>query len=159
MSVTRAMALVVAGALAVAGCGGSIASPSQPLTAQQVTAALAKHIPAAIPGVVYTADTDPNHLLGRPGGYVSKTAFIASRVSKIDVEGMRSDAVERGGSVEVFPDEQGAQNRVKYIQAIASGFPAAVEYDYLSGPVLVRVSRMLTPAQASEYQNALKGIR
>jgi hypothetical protein len=97
------MALVVAGALAVAGCGGSIASPSQPLTAQQVTTALAKHIPAVTPGVVYTADTDPNHLLGRPGGYVSKTAFIDSRVSQSDVEGMRSDAVERGGSVEVFP--------------------------------------------------------
>jgi hypothetical protein len=159
MSVTRAMALVVAGALAMAGCGGSIASPSQPLTAQQVMAALAKHIPAVTPGVVYTAQTDPNHLLGRPGGYVSKTAFIDSRVSQSDVEGMRGDAVERGGSVEVFSDEQGAQNRVKYIQAIASGFPAAVEYDYSSGPVLVRVSRMLTPAQANEYQTTLKGIR
>jgi hypothetical protein len=34
----------------------------------------------------------------------------------------------------------------KYIQAIASGFPAAVD-------------RMLNPAQASEYQKALKGIR
>ena len=49
--------------------------------------------------------------------------------------------------------------RVKYIQAIASGFPAAVEYDYSSGPVLGRVSRMLTPVQASEYQTALSGIR
>jgi hypothetical protein len=55
---------------------------------------------------------------------------------------MKSDAVERGGSVEVFPMSRAR----KYIQAIASGFPAAVD-------------RMLNPAQASEYQKALKGIR
>lgn len=83
MSVTRAMALVVAGALAVAGCGGSIASPSQPLTAQQVIAALPKHIPAVIPGVVYTADTDPNHLLGRPGGYVSRRPSLTAAFPKV----------------------------------------------------------------------------
>lgn len=73
---------------------------------------------------------------------MSKTAFIDSRVSQSDVEGMKSDAVERGGSVEVFPMSRAR----KYIQAIASGFPAAVD-------------RMLNPAQASEYQKALKGIR
>jgi hypothetical protein len=51
----------------------------------------------------------------------------------------------RGGSAKVFPDEQGAQARMKYIQAIAVGFPMAVEYDYTSGPVLVRVGKILTP--------------
>jgi hypothetical protein len=47
------MALIVAGALAVAGCGSSIASPSQSLTAQQVTATLAKHIPAVTRNCVH----------------------------------------------------------------------------------------------------------
>lgn len=61
--------------------------------------------------------------------------------------------------MEVFPDEQGAQNRLKLMQALASGgFLPAVEYDYVSGAVLVRVSRILTPAQAREYQKALSGI-
>ena len=47
---------------------------------------------------------------------------------------------------------------MQFIQNSASGFPAAVEYDYTSGPVLVRVARPLTPAQAAEYQKALADI-
>jgi hypothetical protein len=51
--------------------------------------------------------------------------------------------------VEVFADEQGAHNRTRYIQGIAAGLPMAVEYDYVSGSVLVRVGKALTPAQAA----------
>jgi hypothetical protein len=47
---------------------------------------------------------------------------------------------------------------MRYIQAIAAGLPAAVECDYTSGPVLLRVARSLTPAQAAEYQKALADI-
>ena len=60
--------------------------------------------------------------------------------------------------MEVFADEQGAQRRVQFIQEIASTLPAAVEYHYISGPILLRVARSLTPAQAAEYQQALAEI-
>lgn len=60
--------------------------------------------------------------------------------------------------MKVFADEQGAQWRMQFIQAIASGHPAAAEYDYTSGPVLLRVARSLTPAQAAEYHRALAEI-
>ncbi|MFD5250411.1 hypothetical protein ACFWIW_38090 [Amycolatopsis sp. NPDC058340] len=44
-----------------------------------------------------------------------------------------------------------------FIQSVAKNLPAAGEYDYLKGPVLVRVSRFLTPNQAKEYEAALNG--
>ena len=148
--------LAILGLALLTACGTPITSfaGQQPqLTAQQIVAQLAQRVPTVKPGMVYTAETDPNHLLGRPGQYTSKVAFTDSRVQPRPFDA--PDAIERGGSVEVFPDEQGAQNRMKYIQAIAAGFPMAVEYDYTSGPVLVRVGKILTPAQAGEYQKAL----
>jgi hypothetical protein len=108
--------------------------------------------------VVFTAETDPNRLLGRPTGYLSKASFTDSRIPAEEATGTDEGAVERGGSVEAFADEQGGQNRMRYIQAIAAGLPAAVECDYTSGPVLLRVARSLTPAQAAEYQKALADI-
>lgn len=103
----------------------------------------------------YTAADDPNHLLGRPNGYTSKTAFGDSRVSASDVEYAAADAVERGGSVEIFADEAGAKARMNFIQTVAKGLPAVGEYDYVKGAVLVRVSRFLTPDQAKTYEAAL----
>jgi hypothetical protein len=148
--------VAILGLVLLTACGTPITSfaGQQPqLTAQQVVAQLAQRVPTVKPGVVYTAATDPNHLLGRPGQYTSKATFTDSRITPGFLDGPNS--VGRGGSVEAFPDEQAAQNRSKYLQAVAASFPAAVEYDYTSGPVLVRVGKILTPAQASEYQKAL----
>ncbi len=110
------------------------------------------------PGVVFTTETDPNRLLGRPNGYQSKASSTDTRIPAEEVTGTSEGAVERGGSVEVFANEQGAQRRMQFIQNLAAGLPAAVEYDYPSGPVLLRVSRSLTPAQAAEYQKTLTEI-
>jgi hypothetical protein len=82
-------------------------------TADDVTTLLQQKIAAVKPIKVSTAADDPNHLLGRPHGYTSKTAFADSRVPADEVE-------------------------------------------YLAGPVLVRVSRLLTPDQAKEYEAAVK---
>ncbi|MGH3981347.1 MAG: hypothetical protein ACRDST_01320 [Pseudonocardiaceae bacterium] len=60
--------------------------------------------------------------------------------------------------MEMFADEQGAAADAIHPGDIAAGLPAAVEYDYTSGPVLLWVSRSFTPAQAAEYQRALTEI-
>ena len=163
---SRIVVALITAVLAVTGCAGANpdASPpggsaaTAPLTAEQVVTELAKRITTVKPGTVFTAETDPNSLLGRPAGYLSKASFTDSRIPAEDVTGTDDGAVERGGSVEVFADGQGTQRRMQFIQHIASGFPAAVEYDYTSGPVLLRVARSLTPAQAAEYQKALAAI-
>lgn len=162
-----AAAAVALAALSLAACGGGSSSAigsatatpgaTAPKSAEDVTKALGEKIATLKPIKAYTAEDDPNHLLGRPNGYTSKTAFGDSRVKAADVEYLGTDSVERGGSVEVFADEAGAKARMDFIQSVSKNLPMVGEYDYVQGTVLVRVSRFLTPDQAKEYEAALNG--
>lgn len=144
----------VAALLILAGCSSGPAAPE--LTAEQVVTQLSQRIPTAKPGVTYTAETDPNHLLGRPGGYTSKASFVDNRIDRNETLGSSPGSVELGGSVEVFANEADAQKRKDFLKAI--GPPLANEYDYLNGAILLRVSDILTPKQAAEYQTALAEV-
>lgn len=107
--------------------------------------------------IVYTAATDPNHLLGRPNGYTSKCAWVDSRVPTSDTSGDPAGDVDFGGSVEVFPTAAGAKARAKEILTDEKAEPIlGSEYDYLAGGVLVRISQYLTPTQAASYGKAEK---
>lgn len=108
--------------------------------------------------IVYTAATDPNHLLGRPTGYTSKCAWVDSRVPATDATASSTGDIGNGGSVEVFPSAARAKARAKYIFTIDSAAPIlGSEYDYLAGKVLVRVSQYLIPAQAATYAKVVHG--
>jgi hypothetical protein len=127
-----------------------------PPDAEQVVTELAGKISTAEPGVVFTAETDPNKLLGRPNGYLSKATFTDARIPS---DGLAAEpgSVAAGGSVEVFADEDRAVSRKDYVDGIGQAAPAlANEYSYLDGPVLVRVSGQLTPSQAAEYEAAVQ---
>lgn len=104
---------------------------------------------------VYTATTDLNHLLGRPGQYTSKANWIDTRIKGEGSSGTSIDSV-RGGSVEVFGTLADASRRARYVRAVTQSSSAFVEYDFQRGSVLLRLSRDLTPAQASAYKAALK---
>ncbi|MFF6877014.1 hypothetical protein ACFY9S_17060 [Streptomyces sp. NPDC012474] len=134
------------------------AEKSDALTAKQAVAGLKNFIPGLKLVRDYTEASDPNHLLGRPGGYTSKAAFSDSRVSSADVEGLGEDAVERGGSVEVFKTAEEARARAKYIETIAKSMPGATEYHYIAGGILIRVSNLLTPTQAKDYETGAKSL-
>ena len=54
-----------------------------------------------------------------------------------------------GGSVDL-DEPHGAR--------VTASATAAAEYDYLAGPILLRVSHTLTPFQAAQYQAALDKI-
>ncbi|WP_156934829.1 thermonuclease family protein [Pseudonocardia spinosispora] len=136
--------------VSLSGCAGD----PPPLTAEQVTQQLAAQVKTSTLTRVYTAESDPNKLLGRPGGYLSKTAFTDSR-AETSSSGALPDAITNGGSVEVFADEEGATTRRDYLQGIGKRAPILGEYDYQNGAVLLRVSRNLTPQQAAEYEAAL----
>jgi hypothetical protein len=149
--------------LTACGTGGGPSTAGSdaaaPLTAEQVTSVLIGKIPTVKLVKAYTATDDPNHQLGRPNGYTSKTAFSDSRVPAGELEGQREDATERGGSVEVFADAASAKARMDYIQTIGKSLPLAVEYNYVNGPILVRVTNLLTPDQAKDYETATKELR
>jgi hypothetical protein len=130
-------------------------SPPQE-TAEQVVARLATRIPTARLSVVYNAQTDPNELLGTPNAYVSKAAFTDTRIDPAQANDTETGSIELGGSVEVFLDEADARARKQYLDQTLAELPIDVsEYSYLHGPVLLRLSRHLTPEQAAEYEAAL----
>lgn len=125
------------------------------ITAEQVLNAL---IDAGLPigdSIVFTAETDPNELLGRPGQYTGMVNFRDTRLST--EEGGEIDTQD-GGSIEVFVDNTGAVNRSEYIQAIAEGLPALAEYNFVQEKVLLRLSKSLTPEQADEYAAVLEAL-
>lgn len=108
--------------------------------------------------IVYDATTDPNHLLGRPNQYTSKAAWVDTRLKVDPNVKLDPGDVGLGGGVEVFPDATGARARADRIQSLTQAVPIlGVEYDYLAGDTLVRVSGNLTPAQAADYGKAVGG--
>lgn len=129
------------------------------LTAGQLVEQLAQRVPEAAPSVVFTAETDPNDLLGRPNGYTSRASFTDSRVEPESVEGLEQGAVDFGGTVEVFASQEAARRRVDFIQSTFAEAPIlGTEYDYVRGGVLLRVIGTLTPDQAAAYEAALGEI-
>ena len=129
------------------------------LTAAQLVAALVVKVSTARASVTYAADSDPNHLLGRPGGYESKSTFTDSRISPSQAQSTDLGSVDLGGSTEVFSTAVAAVARGRYILGVtqAAGF-LAHEYDCASGDVLLRLSSVLTPDQAKVYEAALATV-
>jgi hypothetical protein len=144
---------------AAAATSSTAATPSLPPTAASLVTGLAAQIATVTASVVYTAATDPNHLLGRPGGYTSKAAFTDSRISASQAQDPSAGSVDLGGSIEVFPGAAGAVARGQYIErAEAATGILAHEYDITSGGVLLRLSAVFTPTQVQPFQAALSHI-
>ncbi|NUQ95594.1 MAG: hypothetical protein HOY79_03190 [Streptomyces sp.] len=136
-----------------AAAAGTAATPAAaPPTAAPDAATVAAKIKKAVPTVTttknITAADDPNKLLGRPQQYTSATTLVDSRIDS------GTGSVDRGGVVEVFATADDAKARAAYIEAIGKAQPAFAEYDFVHGPVLVRVAKALTPTQAAEYDKA-----
>lgn len=126
-------------------------------TAESVLTYLQAHSLPVTGVIAYDAATDPNNLLGRPSGYLSKVAWQDTRVDQTFYSAAPG-GVQFGGSIEVFSNSTKALARANYIGAIGQASPAlGSEYDYLKGPILLRVSAKLTPAEAAEYMQAIPG--
>lgn len=169
MSASRpriAAALVLGAALLLAGCSSSSTSqPSAGISAIVSTPPVAHHTASAaslaarleaagLPVrhlIVYTATTDPNHLLGRQSGYTSKVAWVDPRAARQDAGDSRG-SVGLGGGIEAFPDAASAGARYEYLRGFQAPFGDG--YDYLSGTAILRLSQYLTPAQAHAYRAA-----
>jgi hypothetical protein len=104
--------------------------------------------------ISYTAETDPNALLGRPGGYLSKVNFYDTSLARSSTDYSIGD----GGSIEVYPDSAGAESRSDYIKTIGQAFSPGVEYHFLAKNVLLRLGYRLLPEQAEEYRQALEDL-
>ena len=146
--------LVLLASLGIA-CGGSddVEAELDTRSAAEIVAALKTDGQPIANTEDYTAENDPDKLLGRPGQYTSKTNFRDSRIPGIDLFGID---VQAGGSIEVFASEEDATRRRNYLQTVTQVAPFLVEYDYQHGALILRLSRSLTPEQAEAYFTALK---
>ncbi|WP_405966122.1 hypothetical protein OG613_01180 [Streptomyces sp. NBC_00015] len=133
-------------------------SSSESVTAREAFTGISASVNSAKLSGAVTAENDPNKLLGRPHQYTSKITFDDTRIPAADVSATDKGAVERGGAIEVFADAADAKARAEYIQTVTKSMPMLAEYDYVHGPVLVRVSHYLTPTQAAEYKAAVEAL-
>jgi hypothetical protein len=141
------------------GSSHAAASPHPAVSSHPASAAaLASRLKAAgLPVrhlIVYTPTTDPNHEMGRQGGYTSKVAWVDPRAVKAGAGNPASDrgGTEFGGGIEVFPTAAGAKARYQYLRGFKPPFGDG--YDYLSGAAILRLSQYLTPSQARAYEAA-----
>lgn len=136
------LALAATTALLLAGCGAGADSAKD--VAQKVAD---KHGSAAV--TEYTAENDPNGLLGKSNGYTE-----AANVKWAECDGLD---VSCGATVEVWKDKDAAKQRAEYIQNILGGAPAlGSEWTYVDGSTVLRITGDLTEEQAKDL-NVIDG--
>jgi hypothetical protein len=166
--------LVAMALIAVAACGGAAAPAAEqaaqqtaiptntpgatatprptkaPLTGDAVAAAVRAGPFGVTEVTVYTAETDTNKLLGRPGQYIAKASWKEPRAaSSTDL-----------ATIEVFPDLASLQTRYTYIDAIIKSSPLFLQWMYRNDErlALLRLPKDLTPDQAKQYEDWLKTL-
>lgn len=150
------------------------------LTAEDITNKLKEKCSNIGEIVVYTEETDPNELLGRPNGYTSKIVFADTRITqpeKMTLEDLKNDTTGTeaekqkfltshnepyGGTIEIFSNETDMQKRKDYLSSMMSSgntfLNSSYAYIYSNACILLRIHRSLTPTQAEEYENAFNEI-
>ncbi|MFM9107565.1 MAG: hypothetical protein ACKOWF_12800 [Chloroflexota bacterium] len=96
--------------------------------------------------VIYTADNDPDGLLGKDGGYDAAFGFADTSLPK-------ADGLAGGGVIEFFKNPDLAKARAE--QAVVD---AKSEVREFFGPILVRLSGKMDKKQVDAYGEAIAGI-
>jgi hypothetical protein len=101
--------------------------------------------------ISYNSATDPNHLLGRPGYYTSKTDFRDLRHYDDNINDWEGD----NHTIEVFSTTAAALARKQYVDRVTKGIPFLAQYQILRGRILIRIDRVMLPDEVQEYSEAL----
>jgi hypothetical protein len=106
--------------------------------------------------ICYTDATDPNHLLGRPGGYVEKCDWADKRYPQYG-DTKDFDYTLTGGSIETFEKPGGAVARAQYLRAFEGPTALNPGYTYIPKNAIwvLRIDSELTRAQARAYLRAM----
>lgn len=131
----------------------AVSSESLQATAEDILAAFKKEGLPIGETVVYSAATDPNNRLGRPGQYTGKASWVDTRVKQSEFSNGPA-----GGTVEVFAGQKELAARRDYIKSVQEGMPMLQQYIFESGNALLRLEFALTPDQAAEYQRVLQSF-
>lgn len=102
--------------------------------------------------IIYSAENDPNKLLGRPNQYIEKANWADNRIKQNSLGNLQ------GGTVEAFDSKETLENRRKYVEEIGKASPLFAQYQYSHKNILIRLEKDLTPEQAAEYEKVIKGL-
>jgi hypothetical protein len=124
------------------------AKPTAQYDLAELMAAAKARFPTVTTTKVYTEETDPNNVMGKPGKYVAGAAFLDSRAGVTGEEW----GADGGGGIEVYKTEEDAEKRVAYFnELVASGSPLVSPGAYKQvGVVVVRASDALAKSQQDE---------
>ena len=102
--------------------------------------------------IVYDEKTDPNNLLNRPNQYTQKVAFADTSIDQPDPEFlMDEDSPINGGTIEVYPTEDGAIKRKEYVEQVTENMPMLQQYIYVNGSAVLRLEHDVLPSDAEKY--------
>jgi hypothetical protein len=110
--------------------------------------------------VCYTDESDPNHLLNRPGGYVEKCDWADKRQEQLLANKDSTDPDSGfdlvGGSVETFERPGGAAERAAYLHGFEGSGALSPGYTYQpkNANWVLRIDVELTKKQAEAYLKA-----
>jgi hypothetical protein len=71
-------------------------------------------------------------------------------------EGGAEQDTERGGSIEVWPTDDAAVKRWEYLKDFQSSPLLGDGYDYVFGPVVLRIAKEVKPSVAEPFEAALR---
>lgn len=94
----------------------------------------------------YTADSDPDGLLGKPNGYTSRADFEDS------------ESGELRGIVEVFPDNASATLRLTSLATLEKSGDTASEQRYRYDNVLLRLPAAFSAEKCLAYEESLRRV-
>ena len=126
-------------------------TPNQLLTANDVLKAFKDANLPIKDDVVFSDETDPNKLLGRPHQYTGKASWNDPRTDKQSAE-------DKKMTVEVFASLEDLENRRRYVERVTSVMSPLVEYHYVHKNALLRLNHRLLPRDAAEYERILKSL-
>ncbi len=142
-----------------AGTGGSVspapaeeaaATPApqaaHALAADEICSALLKDGMPVRTFYRYTADSDPDGLLGKPNGYTSRADFEDS------------ESGELRGIVEVFPDNASATLRLTSLATLEKSGDTASEQRYRYDNVLLRLPAAFSAEKCLAYEESLRRV-
>lgn len=123
-----------------------------PVDAGALIAALASEGIPMGDTIVYTAEADPNELLGRPGNYIAKGGWDDLRATDCTSADI---GWECGGDVELFDGPDALASRFDYLSTFATESLFGGYYMWRTPTAIVRVGYALTPDEAATYDTAL----
>lgn len=136
------------------GVGTAASSPKRPKSpksdphAKELIAGLKEARMPIGKVVCYTEETDPNDLLGRPGGYKEKCDW-QDRLE----EPVTDDVV--GGSFEVFASQEAAIDMAECLKAFVGQGMLSTGYTWIvpeGGVIVLRIDKELGSKWAAEYR-------